>query len=68
MTSALVRSVALAISPALFAYTINTGLLHGQAIWIFLVFMGVCLGASTWSLSTEEAAWRSKILEDDADS
>lgn len=58
--STLVRSIALAGTPALFALTINKQLLGGQAIWLFLVLMACAFVGASWRVKDAVAEWRNE--------
>lgn len=64
--ASLVRTLALASAPALFALSINKHLLGGYAIWIFLVAMGCILCSTSWLVSDAKAAWRDDVKQDPA--
>jgi hypothetical protein len=58
MMASLVRSVALAGAPSLFALSINKHLLGGQAIWIFMTLCGLGLVCTSWTIKDAKASWR----------
>lgn len=60
MLASLVRTLALAVAPSLFAVSIDKNLLGGQAIWLFLVCMGCGLCCTAWLVSDEPPAWRNE--------
>jgi hypothetical protein len=58
MTSSFVRTVGLAVAPALFAFSIQHQLLGGNAIWIYMVALGGGLCCTSWLITDAKASWR----------
>ena len=69
MMASLVRSMALAGAPSLFALSINKKLLGGQAIWVFMAACGIGLVCTSWTVKEGKATWReeSKAQENEDD-
>lgn len=65
--SSLMRSLALAGTPALFALTINKGWLGGRAIWIFMTLSGLAFVLASWRVKDAVAEWRNESKTADQD-
>lgn len=63
MASALTRTLALFLSPPLFAASINKHLLGGMAYWIVGLLCAGCLCMTSWPVSDAPAAWRQEAQE-----
>lgn len=63
MTSSFVRSFGLVIGSSLFAFSVQSHILGGQIVWVFMILSSLGLSGTSWLVTDAKATWRDEIVE-----
>lgn len=63
MTASFVRSFGLVVGSSLFAFSVQSHILGGQIVWVFMIVNSLALSGTSWLVTDAKAAWRDEIVE-----